>query len=185
MAVSSVQAFFGQKMRSSYAASKHALRAFMDSTRAELGPKSHVKVTIEIIQRGPPTAKATCTKLVSAVRCILIIFPDLISMKYDGNLTPNLSNTQVLMPQASAPTQTLILTVTVTVTLSKPETTREVTTVMPGYIKTGHSEAALNADGSKTGVADANSQKGEDPNKVSGVGVGGTEWDVERERCNP
>lgn len=98
VAVSSVQAFFGQKMRSSYAASKHALRAFMDSTRAELGPKSNVKVT----------------------------------------------------------------------------------TVMPGYIKTGHSVAALNADGSTAGVADANSEKGEDPTKLAnkildGVATGKSE----------
>ena len=38
---------------------------------------------------------------------------------------------------------------------------------MPGYIKTDHSAAALNADGTAAGVADANSAKGEDPAKLA------------------
>lgn len=46
VAVSSVQAFVGQPLRSSYVASKHALRAYLDSLRAELrGGYSGISVT--------------------------------------------------------------------------------------------------------------------------------------------
>ena len=44
--ITSLVGKFGSPLRSSYAASKHALHGFFDSLRAELGPDSPIKITL-------------------------------------------------------------------------------------------------------------------------------------------